>query len=342
MLAPGSHHITLYLPLLTSPQIAVRRQACALLLGSYGEHGLTMLRRCLGSDDGRLRQQARLALEQIADLTDLPVQAHAFVGVYVECLGHVRLYVDSQEIRLDEWVRSEQGQVGWQKLQGVLAYLLHCGRRGSTRAAIEGAVWGSGRAPTLGRTLQALRDLLVALRGAAFAESALTIADNHCLLRPEAFQTDVMAFEQAFALAQHTNGAVGLDAAAPHYAQALRLYGGPYMIDMPHGAPWAQGRRDHLRGSFLIAADCLAEHAFAQRRYDECINLCSQIFDGDETADEVVVWLLRAYRQVGQQGLLEYTYRRYLRANGLDARAADARQDAVVGVYEELQELQVG
>lgn len=337
MLAPGTSPAALYLPLLTDARAQVRQQACAILLGTYGEHGLTMLRRCLGAPDGQLRQQARQALEHIAELTALPVNHQPFQGISIECLGRMRLYIDSREIRLDTWVRDMKEQVGWQKLQGLLGYLLHCGRQGTTRAALEAAVWGGARAPRLEQALQALRDLLVLLRGEDFADYALTIADNFCLLRPEVFHSDVQAFEQAFALAVHTNELEGLNAAAGIYGQALRLYGGPYMIDLPQGAPWAQSKRDHLRGSFLIAAECVAEHSFGQGRFAECAAICARVFDSDESADEVVAWLLRAYRQLGQQGLLEQTYRRYLLANGIDEQSAAGRRDVVVWTYEELQ-----
>ncbi|NTW02157.1 MAG: hypothetical protein HGA19_12865, partial [Oscillochloris sp.] len=52
---------------------------------------------------------------------------------------------------------------------------------------------------------------------------------------------------------------------------------------------------------------------------------------------ECVAWLLRAYRCMGQRGTLEHTYRRYLRANEIDERSPEARQDVVVRVYEQLQ-----
>jgi len=325
-----------YLPLLTHPDMTVQRHAWAILLGAYGNHALTLLRRCLSSPDAHVRQQARLAAQHVARLTDVPVHSEPFTGVYIESLGRLRLFVDHHEVRLDAWVRREHGSVGWQKLQGVLGYLLHCGRQGTTIAALEAAVWGSRRAATTGRTLQALRDLLASLRGAAFAEQALIVADNHCLLNPEAYRSDVQAFEQTFALATHTEASEGLAAAAPLYTQTLHLYGGPYLIDLPNGAPWAHSRRDHLRGNFLIAAERVAEARYTSGRLAECVALCSQIFDSDESADEVVAWLLRAYHQLGQTGLLEHTYRRYLLANDLDEQGPEGRQDVVVTTYADL------
>ncbi len=326
----------LYLPLLTDPQPVVRRQACALLLATYGEHGLTLLRRMLNEDDRELDRQTRMALQHIAELTDLQVHLQPFSGMHIECLGRTRIFVGNREISLDTWVRQEHGTVGWQKVQGVLAYLLHCGRRGATRAALEAAIWGNAAPTTIGRTLQALRRLITDLLGEAAATKALTITDRFCLFSPEVYHSDMQAFEQTFNLACHTEDGHGLAAAAALYRQALRFYGGPYMIDITQGATWAMARRDHLRSSFLIAAERVAEHAYSQQRYHECVAVCTQIFDADETADELVAWLLRAYRQMGQSCALEHTYRRYLRANALDEGCPDAREDMVVLTYQKM------
>lgn len=336
MHARGTKLAQLYLPLLTDPQPAVRRQACALLLATHGEHGLTLLRRLLSAPEPDLRRQASIALERIAELTDLAVHQQPFSGIHIECLGHTRLYVGEREVQLDTWVRRECGAVGWQKVQGVLAYLLHCGRRGTTRATLEAAIWGGAASATIGRTIKALRQLLAELLGEEAAGHTLTISDQFCLLNPAAYRSDVEAFEQTFNLASHTEESQGLAAAAPLYAQAMRLYGGPYLIDVAAGTPWAQARRDHLRGSFLIAAERVAEHAYSQRRYHECADVCAQVFDADETADECVAWLLRSYQRMGRDGAIEHTYRRYLRANALDERAPEARQDIVVRAYEQL------
>ncbi|NTU79981.1 MAG: hypothetical protein HGA45_11355 [Chloroflexales bacterium] len=326
----------LYLPLLTDPQPTVRRQACALLLATYGEHGLTLLRRLLSAGDLDVRQQASLALQHLADLISLPVYHQPFSGVHIECLGRTRLFVGDREVQLNTWVRREHGAVGWQKVQGVLAYLLHCGQRGTTRATLEAAIWGSATPTTIGRTLRALRRLLAELLGEEAADQALTIEDQFCLLSPEVYRSDVQAFEQTFNLASHTEEREGLAAAAPLYNQALRLYGGPYMIDIVQGTPWAQARRDHMRGSFLIAAERVAEHAYDQRRYHECADVCAQVFDADESADECVAWLLRAYQRMGHGCAIEHAYRRYLRANDLDERSPEAHQDVVVQAYEQL------
>lgn len=341
MTTHASNPTILYLPLLNDQRPTIRRQACALLLASYGVRGMSMLRRLLSANDLHLRQQARMALQNIGDLTDLAVNPQPFRGIYIECLGRTRLFVDEHEVQIDAWVRKEHGRVGWQKVQGALGYLLHCGRRGTSRATLETAVWGSTAPATVGRTLKTLRQLFIDLRGDTFAAQALIIADQHCLLSPEVYQCDVHSFEQLFEMAGYVEDSEGLDRAEPLYRQAMQLYGGPYMIDMPQGTPWAQARRDHLRGNFLIAAERVAEHAFDQQRYQDCVAVCSQVFDTDESADDLVVWMLRAYQQLGQYGALEHCYRRYLLANGLDEGSLEGQQDPVVCAYDEIRTAQV-
>jgi hypothetical protein len=47
-----------YLPLLANPQPLVRRQACLIMLGSYGDRALTYLRRLIDDVDPQVRQDA--------------------------------------------------------------------------------------------------------------------------------------------------------------------------------------------------------------------------------------------------------------------------------------------
>lgn len=337
-----SNPASLYLPLLNNPDEAVRRQAYMLLLSMLGERGLTLLRRLLDTPDVAVRQQAREALLSIADLSRLPINQQPFQDMYIECLGLLRLYINQREVRLDEWVRRDSGHAGWQKVQSVLGYLVHCGRRGATRATLGAAVWG-GAPPAAGvaRTLNVLRQLFAELRDEAFAEQALLITDEHCTLNPDVYLSDVNAFEQASAMARHVDQTQGLAAAAPMYAQAMHLYGGPYMLGVAQSDTWALSQREQLRGSFLNAAGRVAEQAYAEQRYRDCVAICGEVFDSDESAAEIAIWLLRAYHQLGRWGDLEQTCRRYLRASRLDRRGADARTDPVVREYHGLAEARV-
>src|SRR4051812_32280058 len=303
----------LYLPLLVDNQPAIRRQACLILLGTYGDRALTYLRRLADDADPQVRNDARLALLAIAEITDSTLKAKPFRGMHVECLGRMRVYIGNYEMRDSDWTEAEGGRAGARKMQGVLAYLIHCGRRGSTRAALGAALWDKGfSATSLSRTLSALRQTLRRHADSTFVvERALVIENDHCLLDPDCYHTDVLHFEQAYSQATRVEHEQSLEAAVPLYINALQLYFGPYMADIPCANGWYRSRRDHLRSSFVIAAERVAEHAYEQGLYSQCIDTCALALDAEPGADEVVTWLLRAYAGAGLYAELEHAYRSY-------------------------------
>jgi DNA-binding SARP family transcriptional activator len=121
----------------------------------------------------------------------------------------------------------------------------------------------------------------------------------------------------------------------------MYLYGGPYMADVPRGSGWSQQRRDHLMNSVVIAAERQAEHTYTQRQYKQCIQICIAALETDEAADEIVVWLMRAYAQEGRYADLEQVYRRYARVQRLNLEDLADRQDPVVQVYRSLGRTQI-
>jgi DNA-binding SARP family transcriptional activator len=330
--------VRLYLPLLANPEPAVRQQACLILLGTYGDRALTYLRRLVDDDDAQVRQDVRLALLSVEEVTGQGVKLHAFQGMYVECLGRLRIYVGNHEIQPQDWGQAERGRAGWQKVQATLAYLVHCGRRGASREALGTAAWGGAfSANSLARTLSVLRQALDRYAdGSPTLKRALVAEGDYCLLDAECYHTDVQLFERAYVVATEVEHTHGLAQAATLYLQAVQLYAGPYMADVLGGNTWCRQRRDHLMSSFVIAAERLAEHAYAQQQYQRCIEICALALDADSAADDVVVWLMRAYAASGLRAELEHAYRNYLRSVGLDSHGAEERQDLVARAYGDL------
>jgi DNA-binding SARP family transcriptional activator len=334
---PFPNMARLYLPLLANVQPLVRRQACTILLGTYGNRALTYVRRLIDDSDPQVRQNARLALLAIAEITDLGITFQPFRGMYLQCLGRMRVYTDNHEIQAQNWAQADHGRAGWQKVQGVFAYLIHSGRRGATCDAIGTAVWGGPfSANGLSRTFTTLRQTLVKACGAAFVEQALMITNEYCVLDPAYYHTDIQLFEHTFDAAVRMEQESGLELAVPIYSQAMHLYGGPYMADVPRGSGWSQDRRDHLMNSFMTAAERIAEYTYGQRQYKQCIAICTAALDSDDAAAKIIVWLMRAYAQEGRQAELEQVYRRYARALRIDLEELVEHQDPVVQVYQGL------
>ena len=66
------------------------------------------------------------------------------------------------------------------------------------------------------------------------------------------------------------------------------------------------------------------------------IAICTAALDTDDAADEIIVWLMRAYAQEGRMAELEHIYRRYARALRIDLDDLIDHQDPVVQVYQSL------
>src|SRR6185436_10570330 len=132
----GGNSARLYLPLLTHTQADVRRQACAILLGTHGPRALTALRSLLEDADPAVRQQARQGLHAIATISGNEIAAQPYPGIYIECLGQLRVWVGGRQISPRDWMQADSGRAGWRKVQGVFAYLVHRGRYGTSRKAL--------------------------------------------------------------------------------------------------------------------------------------------------------------------------------------------------------------
>lgn len=339
ILAERTTHITrLYLPLLAHTQPQIRSQAAMILLITYGDHALTYIRRLINDPDMQVRQDARIALLAISEITGHEIKLQPFRGIYIECLGRLRVYIGNHEMQSQDWVQADAGRAGKQKVAGVLAYLVHCGRRGASRKALGEAVWGDEpSASSMARTLTALRQALDnRTSGSGMLERALVIENDFCLLDPDICHTDVHMFERAYDLAVRHEQDYDLEQAAPLYTQVVQLYGGPYMADVLPGSGWSWQRREHLMSSFVLACERLAEYYYTHQKYNHCIEICSLAIDSDDAADDIVVWLLRAYAKEGRNNELRQLYRRYLRTTAIDPNSEAMQQDSVVQEYNRL------
>jgi DNA-binding SARP family transcriptional activator len=327
----------LYLPLLTHPQAEVRRQACAILLGTYGASAIAALRSLLDDADPLVRQQARQGLHALAPIAGSELANCPSHSIHIECLGQLRVWIGGRQISPRDWMQADSGRAGWRKVQGVLAYLVHCGRYGTSRKTLGQAVWnGTVSSASLARTLSALRQTLVGSGDADLIERALTITGDQISFAADAYTSDARFFEQAFEIAYSTESEHGLAAAAPLYAQAMQLYTGTYMIDIAGSEEWSQRRRDHLLGNFVIAAERVAEQAFAEQRYRQCVAICRQALEIDDAAEELSIWLLRAYDRLDLRHEIAHAYRSYLRAATITPIGDEGRHNPVVRTYQEL------
>ncbi len=326
----------LYLPLLTHADPDVRRHSVTLLLATYGERGLTYLRRLLDDPSPAVRTDARNALLAVSEVSDLNVELRPFRGVYVRCLGDFRIFINSYELQPGDWGSDDGGRAGGRKVQGLLAFLVHCGHQGATRAEIATAVWENSVSPvSISRTLGALRDTFTRFGSTDLTSQLLLINRERVVLNPSAYLSDADHFERTFDLACQRENEDDLSAAQPLYHQVIALYDGPYMERVPCGTDWGQDRRERIASAYLIAAERLAEHAYEHHSDRLCLAICQRALSLDPTDEDLTIWLLRAYIRQGLWVDAERAFRRYLEVNGLNPR--DDPQNEVVHIYWHLQ-----
>ncbi|NNJ10309.1 hypothetical protein EKD04_008210 [Chloroflexales bacterium ZM16-3] len=322
----------LYLPLLTHADPDVRRQVGVILIATYGERGITYLRRMLDDPDPEICHQARAALLSLAETSGIHVVLEPFRGIYVRCLGEFQVFVHGREVLPQDWSQAESGRAGGRKVQGIFAYLVHCGHRGTGRAELAEAVWGDHvSAASFSRTIGALRQMLIQLGSPEFAHEALVVDRDHCALSPRIYMCDADHFERTYDLATQREDQAGLAAAAALYHQVIALYDGPYMQAIPRASDWGAERRTMISNSFVIAAERLASHALEQGNDRQCVLFCRRALEVDPAADDVVAMLLQAYERLGLRIDLEDTYRRYLKHSGVDPCCE--LDDAAVAAY---------
>ncbi|MEF3274408.1 MAG: bacterial transcriptional activator domain-containing protein [Chloroflexus sp.] len=330
-----SNPVVLYLPLLTYPDATVRRQATTILITHFGNRALTYLRRLL--DDPELGEQARVALTSIGEITGLHIELRPFRGVYVHCLGDFQVFFNSRPVQSDEWGQSHGGRAGGRKVQGIFAYLVHCGATGATRSEIGAAVWGGeASASSIARSLTALRQVLQHGGGAELASDLLYTDRQRCALNPDLYRSDADLLEQTFRLAVQTATEKGTDAALPFYQYVLDLYDGPYMEGIAGSHQWAAERGASLLNKVLIAGERLAAHAYAQGNDQQCLHYCERVLSHEPRATAVVGWHLRASHRLGLLVEMQRAYHRYLTASGINPRRR--RDDPIVQLYRELTE----
>lgn len=326
-----AHMVDLFIPLLLHEDPQVQRRSATILYAGYGEEAERRLRVLLTQADLAGRRQARVALEALARHTAHGApEPPVFPGLQVACLGVLRVWVGGVPL-LTHLAERDRGRAGSHKVRAVMAALVHAGERGITREALSEAIWGREDGSSgLARTLTSLRTLIVEAGGEELAEEALILGEDRCLLHPDYVRSDADTFERLCDLAADLEETEGLATAAELYSQALALYRGPYMADVPGAWGALLERRSLLAGDYLNMVERLAEHTYMQGRYHECARLCNLALAEDTAADDLTTWLLQAYAGLGHHAELEHAYQSYLRA----ARISPAStRDPVVRTY---------
>ena len=210
-------------------------------------------------------------------------------AVEVACLGQFRVVVDGREVTQERWVSA--------KARDLLAYFVTFRHeRIPAERALE-AVWAgrTGRGKTAFHT--ALSRLRSALRTEGQSAKFILVETGEYWFDAARFHVDVDDFDALLAKAR----VVPAEEAAPLYEQALALYQGEYLSNLPY-AEWAMAERRRLAQAHLDALRALAGHKASAGDPAGAYELLSQVLVADPLDEGSACEAMRHLAAQGKRG----------------------------------------
>jgi len=100
-----------------------------------------------------------------------------------------------------------------------------------------------------------------------------------------------------------------VEAALPYYRQALALYQGEYLQELPY-AEWCTEERERLQALILRTAERLARTLVAKGNWEEAIEVCQTILSLDDCWEQAYRLMMTAFDRLGNRVQALRTYQR--------------------------------
>ncbi|GAB4457417.1 MAG: hypothetical protein OHK0029_17150 [Armatimonadaceae bacterium] len=186
-----------------------------------------------------------------------------------------------------------------QKFGALLAYLALFPRRVHTREELSDLLWAEADMDSARANLRtALAFLRRELEPQGIPENSVLEKKGHTYVRlvPEAFRTDVHAFEEALVAASRPSLAV--EDKVRKLQEAVSLYHGPLLPGFYDA--WALGERDRLAEAYLKALYQLARHHEQSGALEAALSYARKAVASDPNNEEAHGVLLRMLMASGQ------------------------------------------
>jgi LuxR family transcriptional regulator, maltose regulon positive regulatory protein len=225
---------------------------------------------------------------------EINVMPVAQTAVRVQTLGSFRVWLGEEEVTQERWVST--------KARDLLAYFVTFRReRIPVDVAFE-ALWpetSSGSKTAFHTALYRMRQAL--RQPEQTAKFALVEAGSYWLDTTR-FQIDVDEFDALLTQARSAHD----ETAGQRYEQAIALYQGPYLENMPY-YDWAMPERRRLDEAYLAALSALADYYAGNGRYREALDLTRRALQSDPLREEIHCAALRHYAALGDRsGLVRH------------------------------------
>jgi DNA-binding SARP family transcriptional activator len=102
---------------------------------------------------------------------------------------------------------------------------------------------------------------------------------------------------------------IDVEAALPYYRQALALYQGQYLQELPY-SEWCIEERERLHSLTLRTAERLARTLVAKKSWEEAIEICQLILNHDNCWEQAYRLMMVAYDSLGNRAQALRTFQK--------------------------------
>jgi DNA-binding SARP family transcriptional activator len=222
--------------------------------------------------------------------------ANSMPAIAVYCLGTFQLSLRGRQV--DTWRAV--------KPRTLFQYLISHRQRAVARDTLVDALWPDPDTAPSGSALKVVVHRVRKLLKQTTPGLEIQATDEGYRLDGQELWVDVEEFERWCYVGRRYEGDGRAEEAAASYARAASLYRGDFLEDVPD--EWVILRRERLKDQYLLALARLADAAFADLDYEQCIERCQQILTHDPCREQAYRFLMLCYAHLGQRSRVQRWY----------------------------------
>jgi LuxR family maltose regulon positive regulatory protein len=253
------------------------------------------LKKLSNHPDAWVREKVREVRRTIHRLSIPPLR--------IETLGQFQIFRGDTLIREEEWDRSQPKKM----LKAILSY----GGNRIPKEILIDELWPEESPKAAEKnfktTLQRLRKSLEPSIHQDFSSSYIHLHDNVVSLDPELCQEDSHLFLSLLKRAEEKEKRGDTKSALPLYTEAMESYKGDFLPDEVY-APWADKRREELRGKYIELLNKVAGLHERQGAFKKSIDCYKKAIQVDPLLEEPYQKLMTFYSSKGMYNEALRTY----------------------------------
>ena len=221
----------------------------------------------------------------------------------IETLGGFRVLRGESPINEEEWIRNQPKQL-------LMAVCSH-GNQKIAKDLLIDDLWPEAEPAAGERNLKAalynLRKSLESLLHKDFGSSYVHLRNNLIFLDPELCLLDIEQFSSSIKRGEEKETAGDFRAALREYTEAMKIYRGDFLPEVTY-APWADIKRDELRGKYIDLLHRAASLHERQGALKKAISCYVRIIQADPLIEESYQNLMTLYSSKGMLNEALKTY----------------------------------